>query len=233
MTTTTTTRLATPYHVTQLMMSRCVLVQQQDVQRFSDNDKLYLYLQLPSGLGAGDKRSDTAAAASSAPPLKKTKKTLLLTRCAVVAAEGTVCSTRWNKFTPATGSAATWRSTLTPVCPSRTSTKRTSERARHALAVTRPPCGSVWVSFCPFSRRYCENLQHRPLSAANFGKIIRDIFPNIKARRLGGRGQSKYPAVERCRRHAITPQAVRTPRLPFFCDLSSLSSCIVNVSRVA
>lgn len=144
MTTTTTTRLATPYHVTQLMMSRCVLVQQQDVQRFSDNDKLYLYLQLPSGLGAGDKRSDTAAAASSAPPLKKTKKTkiktLLLTRCAVVAAEGTVCSTRWNKFTPATGSAATWRSTLTPVCPSRTSTKRTSERARHALAVTHPPC---------------------------------------------------------------------------------------------
>uniref|UniRef100_A0A3Q3QQV9 RFX-type winged-helix domain-containing protein n=1 Tax=Monopterus albus TaxID=43700 RepID=A0A3Q3QQV9_MONAL len=41
-------------------------------------------------------------------------------------------------------------------------------------------------------KRYCENLQHRPLSAANFGKIIRDIFPNIKARRLGGRGQSKY-----------------------------------------
>ncbi|TNN39586.1 DNA-binding protein RFX5 [Liparis tanakae] len=45
--------------------------------------------------------------------------------------------------------------------------------------------------------RYCENLQHRPLSAANFGKIIRDIFPNIKARRLGGRGQSKYPSEPR------------------------------------
>nr|XP_020514552.1 DNA-binding protein RFX5-like [Labrus bergylta]XP_029138244.1 DNA-binding protein RFX5-like [Labrus bergylta] len=29
----------------------------QEVQRFSDNDKLYLYLQLPSGPGAGDKRS--------------------------------------------------------------------------------------------------------------------------------------------------------------------------------
>ncbi|XP_037391149.1 DNA-binding protein RFX5 isoform X2 [Pygocentrus nattereri] len=41
-------------------------------------------------------------------------------------------------------------------------------------------------------RKHCENLQQRPLSAANFGKIIRDIFPNIKARRLGGRGQSKY-----------------------------------------
>ncbi|KAF0024078.1 hypothetical protein F2P81_022880 [Scophthalmus maximus] len=77
----------------------CVLLQQQDVQRFSDNDKLYLYLQLPSGPGAADKR------------------------------------------------------------------------------------------------RHCDNLQHRPLSAANFGKIIRDIFPNIKARRLGGRGQSKYPSL--------------------------------------
>lgn len=30
--------------------------QQQDVQRFSDNDKLYLYLQLPSGPSSGDKR---------------------------------------------------------------------------------------------------------------------------------------------------------------------------------
>lgn len=44
-------------------------------------------------------------------------------------------------------------------------------------------------------RRYCDNLCCRPLSAANFGKIIREIFPNIKARRLGGRGQSKYPSV--------------------------------------
>ncbi|MGH0150655.1 UNVERIFIED_CONTAM: hypothetical protein FKN15_033952 [Acipenser sinensis] len=37
-------------------------------------------------------------------------------------------------------------------------------------------------------KRYCDNLQYRALSAANFGKIIRDVFPNIKARRLGGRG---------------------------------------------
>ncbi|XP_065516463.1 DNA-binding protein RFX5 isoform X2 [Lathamus discolor] len=41
-------------------------------------------------------------------------------------------------------------------------------------------------------KRYCDNLCCRPLSAANFGKTIREIFPNIKARRLGGRGQSKY-----------------------------------------
>ncbi|XP_004404317.1 PREDICTED: DNA-binding protein RFX5 isoform X3 [Odobenus rosmarus divergens] len=69
----------------------------QDVQKFSDNDKLYLYLQLPSGPSTGDKR------------------------------------------------------------------------------------------------KYCESLACcRPLSTANFGKIIREIFPDIKARRLGGRGQSKY-----------------------------------------
>ncbi|MEE6491757.1 hypothetical protein FKM82_016356 [Ascaphus truei] len=41
-------------------------------------------------------------------------------------------------------------------------------------------------------KRYCDDLCGRPLSVANFGKIIREIFPNIKARRLGGRGQSKY-----------------------------------------
>lgn len=35
---------------------RSDLVPQQDVQRFSDGDKLYLYLQLPSGPNSGDKR---------------------------------------------------------------------------------------------------------------------------------------------------------------------------------
>ncbi|MGH0158220.1 UNVERIFIED_CONTAM: hypothetical protein FKN15_041164 [Acipenser sinensis] len=38
-----------------------VLPSQQDVQRFSDNDKLFLYLQLPSGPSAGDKSSDLSA----------------------------------------------------------------------------------------------------------------------------------------------------------------------------
>lgn len=39
-----------------LVHSLWVFFQQQDVQRFSDNDKLYLYLQLPSGPSSGDKR---------------------------------------------------------------------------------------------------------------------------------------------------------------------------------
>jgi hypothetical protein len=34
----------------------CSLLPQQEVQKFSDNDKLYLYLQLPSGPSVGEKR---------------------------------------------------------------------------------------------------------------------------------------------------------------------------------
>ncbi|XP_037329667.2 DNA-binding protein RFX5 [Pungitius pungitius] len=108
-----------------------------DVQRFSDNDKLYLYLQLPSGPSSGDKSGSDSASFNTADQLH-------------------TCN--WI------------RSHLEEHCD------------------TCLPKQDVYETY----RRHCENLQHRPLSAANFGKIIRDIFPNIKARRLGGRGQSKY-----------------------------------------
>ncbi|XP_058475185.1 DNA-binding protein RFX5 isoform X2 [Solea solea] len=109
----------------------------QDVQRFSDNDKLYLYLQLPSGPSCGDKSVGDSGSFNTTDQLHT----------------------------------CTWiRSHL-------------EEHSDTCL-----PKQDVYETY----KRYCENLQHRPLSAANFGKIIRDIFPNIKARRLGGRGQSKY-----------------------------------------
>ncbi|XP_062385243.1 DNA-binding protein RFX5 isoform X2 [Sardina pilchardus] len=107
----------------------------QDVQRFSDNDKLYLYLQLPSGPSAGEK--------SDASSLNMADQLL-------------TCN--WIR----------------------------SHLEEHADTCL--PKQDVYETY----KRYCDNLQQRPLSAANFGKIIRDIFPNIKARRLGGRGQSKY-----------------------------------------
>ncbi|XP_053303320.1 DNA-binding protein RFX5 [Pleuronectes platessa] len=109
----------------------------QDVQRFSDNDKLYLYLQLPSGPGSGDKSVGDSSSFNTADQLH-------------------TCN--WIR----------------------------SHLEEHSDTCL--PKQDVYETY----RRYCENLQHRPLSAANFGKIIRDIFPNIKARRLGGRGQSKY-----------------------------------------
>ncbi|XP_026874744.2 DNA-binding protein RFX5 isoform X2 [Electrophorus electricus] len=107
----------------------------RDVQQFSDNDKLYLYLQLPSSPSVGEKSDSNSV--NTADQLH-------------------TCS--WIR----------------------------SHLEEHADTCL--PKQDVYETY----RKHCENLQQRPLSAANFGKIIRDIFPNIKARRLGGRGQSKY-----------------------------------------
>lgn len=38
----------------------------------------------------------------------------------------------------------------------------------------------------------CAELSLQPLNPASFGKLVRIVFPNIKTRRLGVRGQSKY-----------------------------------------
>ncbi|XP_015740206.1 DNA-binding protein RFX5 isoform X2 [Coturnix japonica] len=109
----------------------------QDVQKFSDSDKLYLYLQLPSGPSLGDRSSLDLSSLSTAEYMH-------------------ACNWIRNHL---------------------------EEHADTCL-----PKQDVYDAY----RQYCDNLCCRPLSAANFGKIIREIFPNIKARRLGGRGQSKY-----------------------------------------
>ncbi|XP_032938491.1 DNA-binding protein RFX5, partial [Catharus ustulatus] len=111
----------------------------QDVQKFSDSDKLYLYLQLPAGPGLGDKSGGSLELSSLAP-----------------AEHMHACSWIRNHL---------------------------EEHTDTCL-----PKQDVYDAY----KRYCDNLACRPLSTANFGKIIREIFPNIKARRLGGRGQSKY-----------------------------------------
>uniref|UniRef100_A0A8C3KBZ3 Regulatory factor X5 n=1 Tax=Calidris pygmaea TaxID=425635 RepID=A0A8C3KBZ3_9CHAR len=111
----------------------------QDVQKFSDSDKLYLYLQLPSGPSLGEKSSLDLSSLSTAEYMH-------------------ACNWIRNHL---------------------------EEHTDTCL-----PKQDVYDAY----KRYCDNLCCRPLSAANFGKIIREIFPNIKARRLGGRGQSKYPS---------------------------------------
>ncbi|KAG7500322.1 DNA-binding protein RFX5 [Solea senegalensis] len=114
----------------------------QDVQRFSDNDKLYLYLQLPSGPSCGDKSVGDSGSFNTTDQLHT----------------------------------CTWiRSHL-------------EEHSDTCL-----PKQDVYETY----KRYCENLQHRPLSAANFGKIIRDIFPNIKARRLSSTHTYCYSGIRR------------------------------------
>ena len=110
----------------------------QEVQKFSDNDKLYLYLQLPSGPSVGEKSSEPS----------------------LLSNEEYMYAYRWIR-------------------------NHLEEHMDTCL-----PKQSVYDAY----RKYCESLACcRPLSTANFGKIIREIFPDIKARRLGGRGQSKYP----------------------------------------
>ncbi|NWT13822.1 RFX5 protein, partial [Vireo altiloquus] len=113
---------------------------QQDVQKFSDSDKLYLYLQLPSGPSLGEKSSLELSSLGTAEHMH-------------------ACSWIRNHL---------------------------EEHTDTCL-----PKQDVYDAY----KRYCDNLGCRPLSTANFGKIIREIFPNIKARRLGGRGQSKYPSL--------------------------------------
>lgn len=45
-------------------------------------------------------------------------------------------------------------------------------------------------------RAHCESMNAaRTLSAPDFGKIIKCVFPRVKARRLGTRGNSKYPFI--------------------------------------
>lgn len=38
----------------------------------------------------------------------------------------------------------------------------------------------------------CANERIKPLNPASFGKLVRLMYPDIKTRRLGVRGQSKY-----------------------------------------
>ena len=43
---------------------------------------------------------------------------------------------------------------------------------------------------------YCESHGYKFLSQADFGKVMKCVFPNVKPRRLGQRGQSKYPCLK-------------------------------------
>ncbi|XP_070618303.1 LOW QUALITY PROTEIN: DNA-binding protein RFX7 [Erythrolamprus reginae] len=112
----------------------CIL---QEVEKFTDLQKLYLYLQLPSGPSNGEKSDQLSISSSRAQQVH----------------------------------ALSWiRSTL-------------EEHPETSL-----PKQEVYDEY----KSYCDNLGYHPLSAADFGKIMKNVFPNMKARRLGTRGKSKY-----------------------------------------
>ena len=43
-----------------------------------------------------------------------------------------------------------------------------------------------------FYYRHCQHERIEPINAASYGKLLKSVFPSIRTRRLGHRGQSKY-----------------------------------------
>ncbi|KAM4630462.1 DNA-binding protein RFX7 [Polymixia lowei] len=110
----------------------------QDVEKFTDIEKLYLYLKLPSGPSSSTDKSD----------------------------QNSISSSRTQQM-----HAFNWiRNHL-------------EEHPETSL-----PKQEVYDEY----KSYCDNLNYHPLSAADFGKMMKNVFPNMKARRLGMRGKSKY-----------------------------------------
>ncbi|XP_057707046.1 DNA-binding protein RFX7-like [Corythoichthys intestinalis] len=112
----------------------------QDVEKFTDIEKLYLYLKLPSGpISSGSsEKSD----------------------------HGSVSSSRTQQM-----HAFNWIRNHLEEYPE-----------------TSLPKQEVYDEY----KSFCDNLNYHPLSAADFGKMMKNVFPNMKARRLGMRGKSKY-----------------------------------------
>ncbi|XP_056463678.1 DNA-binding protein RFX7-like [Gadus chalcogrammus] len=110
----------------------------QDVDKFTDIEKLYLYLKLPTGSSVTTDKSEQALATSS-----RTQQTHAF---------------HWIR-------------------------SHLEEHPETSL-----PKQEVYDEY----KSYCDNLNYHPLSAADFGKMMKNVFPNMKARRLGMRGKSKY-----------------------------------------
>nr|CAH7742236.1 unnamed protein product [Callosobruchus chinensis] len=60
---------------------------------------------------------------------------------------------------------------------------------------------------------YCESNSIKPLSQADFGKVMKQVYPKVRARRLGTRGNSRYcySGLRRCVR-------LKAPTLPDLAD---------------
>ncbi|XP_046403065.1 uncharacterized protein LOC124168798 [Ischnura elegans] len=66
---------------------------------------------------------------------------------------------------------------------------------------------------------YCNNNAMKPLSTADFGKVMKQVFPRVRPRRLGTRGNSRYCYSGLRKRMKLTP-----PLLPDLGDLSRVGS---------
>ncbi|XP_035781705.1 uncharacterized protein LOC118460990 [Anopheles albimanus] len=60
---------------------------------------------------------------------------------------------------------------------------------------------------------YCARINIKPLSTADFGKVMKQVFPGIRPRRLGTRGHSRY-----CYAAMRKATKLPTPKLPDLTD---------------
>lgn len=63
---------------------------------------------------------------------------------------------------------------------------------------------------------YCNRTNIKPLSTADFGKVMKQVFPNIRPRRLGTRGNSRY-----CYAAMRKATKLEVPSLPDLSDTST------------
>ncbi|XP_060646391.1 uncharacterized protein LOC132784650 [Drosophila nasuta] len=75
---------------------------------------------------------------------------------------------------------------------------------------------------------YCERLSIKPLSTADFGKVMKQVFPGVRPRRLGTRGNSRYCYAAMRKTTKLTP-----PQLPQLCKDEPLDEAEFNEASAA
>ncbi|XP_012158665.1 uncharacterized protein LOC101461513 isoform X1 [Ceratitis capitata] len=70
---------------------------------------------------------------------------------------------------------------------------------------------------------YCERLDIKPLSTADFGKVMKQVFPGIRPRRLGTRGHSRY-----CYAAMRKTTKLDAPQLPLLDTAAANESSLVD-----
>jgi hypothetical protein len=74
---------------------------------------------------------------------------------------------------------------------------------------------------------YCSQNQIKSLSQADFGKVMKQVYPKVRARRLGTRGNSRYcySGLRRCIK-------LKPPKLPDLADKPLVSGFYFYQSKI-
>ena len=76
-------------------------------------------------------------------------------------------------------------------------------------------------------REYCNHNQLKQLSTADFGKVMKQVFPQVRPRRLGTRGNSRYCYAGLKKRLKLEePDTIESTD-----DKNNIKVCTVNVNK--